>query len=415
MTGRETIHEYEDFTWSFSDDDLALLQGSLRTAFTVNRSLAGPGYTLNPGSTVGVIRLPSGLQIEIRPKVPMMNLLWMLAAVEDLQGIDFRRLEDDVALDEFDQILEIIADAFTGMVERRLDLGLYRNYVEEEDNLPTVRGRILIAPDVHHNAVLRHRTYCRFTTYSWDLPENQVIRQVVRQLAGWGLTRKLTARLIALDHQMDEISPSRLTAGDVDRFIYNRQSEDYVPIHRYCRFFLNGASLNEEAGDYAFDGFLWNMNALFEAFITAKLRSRMGPGVRLSAQAHHTLDDAGSVVIRPDIVLENAQSAVLIGDTKYKKLSLGNHKHADLYQMLSYCTAMDVRSGVLIYPRHGIDREQHLAIRHSAIRIRETSVDLGGTIEAIEREIDHLAQRLRDWSDHRIPDQRSDTGKRAFA
>lgn len=415
MIAREVIHEYEDLTWAFSDDDLALLQGPLRTAFTVTRSLAGPGYTLNPGSTVGVIRFPSGLQIEIRPKVPMTNLLWMLAAVEDLQGIDFRRLEEEVTLDEFDQILEIIADAFATLVEHRLDLGLYRNYVEEEDNLPTVRGRILIAPDVHHNAVLRHRTYCRFTTYSWDLPENQVIRQVVRQLAGWGLSRKLTSRLIALDHQMDEISPSQLTAGDVDRFSYNRQSEDYVPIHRYCRFFLNGASLNEEAGDQAFDGFLWDMNALFEAFITAKLRTRLEPGIRLNAQARHTLDDAGSVVIRPDIVLAEGPGPILIGDTKYKKLGASDHKHADLYQMLSYCTAMDVRSGVLIYPRHGIGREQHLAIRQSPIRIRETSVDLSGRIVDIEREIDHLAQRLRDWSDRRNTGQRSDTGQRAFA
>jgi 5-methylcytosine-specific restriction enzyme subunit McrC len=114
-------------------------------------------------------------------------------------------------------------------------------------------------------------------------------------------------------------------------------------------------------------------------------------------------------------VLAEGPGPILIGDTKYKKLGAGDHKHADLYQMLSYCTAMDVRSGVLIYPRHGIGREQHLAIRQSPIRIRETSVDLSGRIVDIEREIDHLAQRLRDWSDRRNTGQRSDTGQRAFA
>ncbi|HEV2072017.1 MAG TPA: hypothetical protein VGR29_00100 [Thermomicrobiales bacterium] len=396
---REVIKEHQDFRWEFSQDDLALIGGPLRNAFTITRSLVGPEYILNPGSTVGVIRLPSGLQLEIQPKVPLTNLLWMLAAVEDLTAIDFKQLEDSVDLKEFDQVLEIIADAFAGMVEHRLDLGLYRNYVEEEGNLTAIRGRILFAPDIEQNAVLRHRTYCQYTTYSWDLPENQVIRQVARQLSGWGFSSGLTGRLVALDHQMDEVHPSRLSAGDVDQFVYNRQSEDYRPIHRYCRFFLNGASLNEEAGDTAFDGFLWNMNALFEKFITTMLRARLEPRFRLKDQERSTLDVNRAVTIKPDLVLADGLIDILIGDTKYKKLGTDDHKHADLYQTLAYCTALDVRAGVLIYPRHNIVREDRLAVRNSPVTLHETSVDLRGSITHIEHEIDELAQRLRDWSD----------------
>jgi 5-methylcytosine-specific restriction enzyme subunit McrC len=308
MSTREVIKEYQDFTWEFSEDDLALFGGPLRKAFTITRSLVGPGHILNPGSTVGVIRLPSGLQLEIQPKIPLTNLLWMLAAVEDLTAIEFKQLEDSVSLKEFDQILEIIADAFAGMVEHRLDLGLYRNYIEEEGNLTAIRGRILFAPDIAQDAVLRHRTYCQYTTYSWDLPENQVIRQVAWQLSGWGFSSGLTGRLVAFDHQMDEVSTSRSSAEDVDRFAYNRQSEDYRPIHRYCRFFLSGASLNEEAGDVAFDGFLWNMNALFETFVTTMLRRRLEPRFRLKDQERSTLDMNRAVTIKPDLVLATARS-----------------------------------------------------------------------------------------------------------
>lgn len=400
MSSRVVIKEYQDFTHEFSEDDLALFQGPLRKAFTITRSLVGPGYILNPGSTVGVIRLPSGLQLEIQPKIPLTNLLWMLAAVEDLTDIDFKRLEDSVELKEFDQLLEIIADAFANMVERRIDLGLYRNYVEEEGNLPTVRGRILIAQDVHQNAVLRHRTYCRYTTYSWDLPENQVVRQVARQLSGWGFSPRLTGRFVALDHQMDEVGASRFQTSDVDRFAYNRQSEDYRVIHRYCRFFLNGASLSEEAGEESFDGFLWNMNALFEKFITTKLRLRLEPRFRLKDQERSTLDVGRNVTIKPDLVLAERSRDILIGDTKYKKLGSDDHKHADLYQMLAYCTALDVRAGVLIYPRHNVVRDDRLSVRNSPILLRETSVDLRGSIAEIEHEVDDLARRLREWSDH---------------
>jgi 5-methylcytosine-specific restriction enzyme subunit McrC len=398
MTDRIVIHEYEDRDWPFTDDDLDLLLGPLGRRFTISRSLSGRGWTINPGSTVGVIRLPSGLQIEIRPKVPMRNLLWMLATVEELRGIDFQRLEDVVDLDEFDQILEIIAEAFAGMVERRLDLGLYRNYVEEEENLPTVRGRILVAQDVHRNAVLRHRTFCRYTTYSWDLPENQVIRQVARLLSGWGFSPRLTGRFVALDHQMDEVSPSRLTATDVSRFTYNRQSQDYQPIHRYCRFFLDGASLNEEAGEEEFDGFLWDMNSLFEAFVSATLAQRFRPPLRLSDQVRTHLDDARTVSIRPDLVLSRGGIHVVVGDTKYKRLDDAEHKHADLYQMLAYCTALGVDTGVLIYPRHNADIATSIAVRNSPMRLREATIDLRGSIPQIEHELDALAARLSGWS-----------------
>jgi 5-methylcytosine-specific restriction enzyme subunit McrC len=398
MTDRIVIHEYEDRDWPFTDEDLDLLVGPLGRRFTISRSLTGRGWTINPGSTVGVIRLPSGLQIEIRPKVPMRNLLWMLATVEELRGIDFQRLEDVVDLDEFDQILEIIAEAFAGMVERRLDLGLYRNYVEEEENLPAVRGRILVTQDVHRNAVLRHRTFCRYTTYSWDLPENQVIRQVARLLAGWGFSPRLTGRFVALDHQMDEVSPSRLTATDVSRFTYNRQSQDYQPIHRYCRFFLDGASLNEEAGEEEFDGFLWDMNSLFEAFVAATLAQRFGPPLRLSDQVRTHLDDARTVSIRPDLVLSRGGLNVLVGDTKYKRLDDAEQKHADLYQMLAYCTALGVDTGVLIYPRHNADIATSIAVRNSPMRLREATIDLRGSIPQIEHELDTLAARLSGWS-----------------
>lgn len=164
MSVREVIKEYQDFSCELSAEDIALLQGPLKNAFSVTRSLLGSGYMLNPGSTVGIIRLPSGLQLEIQPKIPLTNLLWMLAAVEDLGDIDFKRLEESVDLKEFDQVLEIIADAFAGMVEHRLDLGLYRNYVEEEGNLSTIRGGASSLPPI------LHRTPCFVTEPTANTP-----------------------------------------------------------------------------------------------------------------------------------------------------------------------------------------------------------------------------------------------------
>jgi hypothetical protein len=54
---------------------------------------------------------------------------------------------------------------------------------------------------------------------------------------------------------------------------------------------------------------------------------------------------------------------------------------------------------VPISPQHNIDREDRPEIRNSPKLLRETSIDLCGTISQIEQEIDSLADRLRTWSD----------------
>lgn len=392
---RLMLREHTDRWIDLSKQDIELLHGKLNMHFQVRPAMDGNGFLVNPGSTVGVIRLPSGIQLEILPKVPLRNLLWMLSYVHD---IAFESLSEQVKIERFEEILEIVADAFTRMVERRIDIGLYRDYVEEEGNLPTVRGHILVAQDVHRNSVLRHRTYCRYTTYSWNLPENQVIRQVAHVLALWGLSPKLTGRMLALDQQLGEIDRVQFTAQDVDQFAYNRQSQDYRPIHCLCQFFLEGASLSEEAGDIAFDGFLVDMNVLFEKLVTKALRERLAHSLLLEDQVRTTLDHGDTVHMRPDIVISTHRRPMLVADCKYKALATGEHRHHDLYQILAYCTALRIDTGTLIYPRHLVDIDTTLSIRGNGVQIHEISIDLRGTPEEIGEQFDALALRVQRWA-----------------
>lgn len=66
--------------------------------------------------------------------------------------------------------------------------------------------------------------------------------------------------------------------------------------------------------------------------------------------------------------------------------------------MVSYCTALNVHTGVLFYPRHLLPRIEKLRIRHSPIRVYETTIDLDRDIAGILQEIDALKDRLCEWS-----------------
>jgi 5-methylcytosine-specific restriction enzyme subunit McrC len=385
------LSEYNDSAAHLHADDARFISQQLRGRIAINRPMSGVGYVLNPGQHVGMITLPSGLRLECRPKVPARNLFHMLTIAYELPD---PFLDAPAEVDRIEDILALVVAHFAHLVEVRIDLGLYRAYVEAEDNLHTVRGRIAIADDIRHNHVLRHRTYCRYAEYAWDVPENQALRQVVRLLAGWRLPGELRRRLWALDAALQEVAPGRFVAADIGRFTYNRLNADYRPLHALCRLFLEGASPSEVAGQFGFEAFLFDMNRLFESFVTRVLGELLLPPFKVDAQAPITLDVGATVPIRPDIVLRRSGEPLLVADCKYKRLPTDADRQQDLYQMLAYCTALGIDHGMLVYPQHLTTIHRSITVRHAGTVIGAVSIDLGGDREALSAASDQLAQAI---------------------
>lgn len=407
MTQRITLHEYERKELDLTPDDQATFLNDVSRRISISPTVVPGRVEISPNQYVGVVRLPSGVTLDLLPKVPLHNVMWMIAEVERLEGIDFHIFDHEVSIGTFDDILEPIASAFASLVEHLIDRGLYRTYVEQEDNLPAIRGRIDFREDMNRNIVLRHRTYCRFTEFSWDVPENRVIRQVIRKLIGWGFSARLTARLISLDRQMEDVKPGNLRPHHIDRFQYSRQSEHYRPIHRYCRLFLDGFSLSEQVGDSPFAGFLMDMNVLFEQFVAIRLEqslARIHRGLHLNRQSSHRLFESISRNIQPDLVLERSGHALLVADTKYKRRSGADGSSSDYYQLITYCTVLGLNDGMLIYPRHLADVEESLSVVGSNIIIHEESIDLRNSREWVDQEIYRLAWKLARLSQKQRPE-----------
>ena len=111
------------------------------------------------------------------------------------------------------------------------------------------------------------------------------------------------------------------------------------------------------------------------------------------------LDECGSISVEPDLswwalaTNENELRACFVGDAKYKKLDTPGFRHADIYQMLAYCTAADLPSGLLIYAA-GEDEPSEYRINHAGKTIEVTALDLSGTPAAILGEVSRLAERV---------------------
>lgn len=389
------LDEHQDWRGPLAEEDALYLSSTFPRQFSVRRDVTPAGQiVINPAETVGVLTLPSGRRLEARPKVRIGSVFYMLSRVWDLQS-PFR--DEFADYHTFDTILEAVADYFVTLTYSQIDRGLFRNYIEVEENLPFVRGRILIAQDVRLNFAQRHRTYCRYPDFTWDIPENQVIRQVVHELSGWPFSSKLRQRLASLDSELAEISPTRHGIQVFDSFHYHRHNDTYQEIHGFCRLFMNERSLDERAGERPFQTFLVDMNQLFEAYAT-KLATEAfaGSGLWVVGQWGTDLDVGSRVHMRPDIAVLDGGRPVLIADAKYKRTQSEEFVHPDLYQVLAYCVAESIPAGLLLYPKHEAETSDVVVVRGSGTAIRRMSIDLDGTLADIEREESRVGESLRE-------------------
>lgn len=391
MNDTIVLREYQETRVALSDDDLDWLLGPARSRFNLTPIRGSGDWLLSPGSSVGVAVLPSGRLLHCQPKAPVRNVFFMLATALEIRS---PFMDQPVHFQRIDEVFDFLVEHLANLVDARLRAGLFRSYIDRDENLRAVRGRILIGEDVRHNAVMRHRTFCRYCEFSWNVPENRLIRQTVFAMSRIVRSTRLQRRLATLDRTLGEIDPTPLPLSTFDTIHYHRLNDDYRPIHRLCRLLLEGSSVSETAGETGFRAFLLDMNVLYEQFLTVALAEAMPPGLLLASQRATHLDQDRWIAIRPDISLLRFGLPVLIADAKYKLHDSERTGHADLYQMLAYCTAEGVDHGALIYPKWEGSGESTLRVRNSPVSIERITIDLGSSIAQLRSDIRRLAQRL---------------------
>ena len=86
---------------------------------------------------------------------------------------------------------------------------------------------------------------------------------------------------------------------------------------------------------------------------------------------------------------------MFVGDAKYKKPDGEGFEHADIYQMLAYCTAADLPSGTLIYAAGEGEPGVH-KVRHAERTIEVETLNLEGGPETILKQVNRLAHKIRE-------------------
>ncbi|MFE2104989.1 McrC family protein [Kitasatospora sp. NPDC059463] len=357
-----------------------------------------PGvWLLRAGSKVGAVTVTAPgadpVSVQITPKVSIARLLFLLGYATDSKG--WRN--DTVDVQQYADLLPALAHAFERQVERALRQGLIQGYRTIEDTALVVRGRIREADQIRRRFGAAIPVELRYDEFTADTPENQILRAAVERLLRLpGVPPLVSRRLLHHKARLADVSP--LVRGvPLPAWRATRLNARYHQALHLARAVLRDSSVEHRAGDLRISCFLFDMNRLFEDFVTVALREALTsrhPGGRTVLQARHHLDEANTIRIRPDLVLygpDDLPRAVV--DAKYKAEKPDGFPEADLYQMLAYCTALGLGEGHLVYAKGNAPHAVH-QVRGSGIVLHQYALDLDQPPTALLAEVADLADAV---------------------
>lgn len=350
-------------------------------------------YTLTAGSTVGVARV-GDLTVELRPKVGIAAVLFLVSYALDPRS--WRA--EHASLSREANLAEAVVPLFARTVQQAIRPGLLHSYRSCEDTLPTVRGRVRMADQFRTRRGLPLPVEVLYDDFTPDILENQLLRTAVDTLGRLHLRHRHSRMTLAqLHQQLNGISTVVPNTREVPEPRWTRLNERYRSAVALARLIITTAGLEARSGGEDASVFLVNMNTVFERFIRVALREHLlvdastFPAAAGGRALH--LDIEHTTPLEPDLSWWIAGRCTFAGDCKYKRPE-GTIPNADVYQMLAYLTALELREGVLVYAA-GEETPYTVTIPRVDKRIHVRTVDIARAPADVLAQVRELAGVIR--------------------
>ena len=377
---RRTIREWERISYGTDDTEIPESHADRLAAEARASAFSGSGGEgvlehgrkgLRARGVVGVIATP-GCQLEILPKIERAGesavddailrhrLIHMLAVARDIR-IDVRAITQLGW--QHNTILELLIRLYCSKLADAVRQGIPQQYIDLEDDLPSLRGRLDVTRQFSTLAVSPQKLACRFDARSPDIALNQVMRAAIGKLARLARAPDNQRALRELKFAYADISEVPPAALRWDLIALDRTNTRWRELLSLARLFLRDRHQQTSAGPI--DGFalLFEMNILFEEYVERLLaRALAGTGLRVTAQGGHRdclfEGETGRFRTRPDLMVRRSSQIALIIDTKWKRIKrIDDPKRgvsqADVYQLMAYGRLYDCPHVMLLYPHHG--------------------------------------------------------------
>ncbi len=311
------------------------------------------------------------------------NLVHMLAVALDLDIASGRLAELG---HQRENLLEILIRLFCEKLFEAVHRGLPRRYVAFEEDLPKLRGRLDVVRQFSVLAATPDRLACRFDELSNDIPLNQIMKAAVRRLMAISRSEGNQRRLRELSFALSDVTDVPIARLRWDQVILDRTNSRWKDLLALAKLLLGERFQTTTSGRGTGFSLLFEMNKLFEEYV-GRLLKRACAGTDLTVHLQggrlHCLAELGDgfaptgarrFMTKPDIIVRRGGDAVLIIDTKWKRLSSSiddpkqGVSQGDVYQMMAYGRLYECSNLILLYPHHSaLNRPAGVTSRHAIV------------------------------------------------
>lgn len=322
---------------------------------------------------VGVLETPSGLQIEILPKIAQSNkqsieetraLLWkMLSRINE---IPWTESEEAHLRTANRPIIEVLIYKFLTQVATIVRRGIRNDYVRIHEEQRFLRGRLDVSRQIRRPPSQRHIFDIQYDKYLPDRAENRLIRSALKKSLGWSKSPSNQRLARELLFAFDGIPYSDNLQRDFSEWRNTRDMIYYQPSKPWCQLILSEQSPFLSSGNWKGVSLLFPMEQLFEKYVAKQLTQQINNRYSLTEQARgqslvkHLNQDW--FALRPDILIRKRNEAIFVLDIKWKlidsRLSDNKTKYqiaqSDMYQLYAYGEKYINGKGeiFLVYPKH---------------------------------------------------------------
>lgn len=327
----------------------------------------------------------------------------------------FRALDmdeyDDLSGEDFERIHDLFAAILAKGITRQVKQGLYREYLNHVEDLPTVRGKVELAGTLRNKIAHNQRITCEYDELSENNLLNQVLKTTSMLLLRHGEVsenhRAELRKAMLFFSNIAEIEPAGIR-WDAIRF--HRSNVSYRFLLSVCQLVLEGMLITTDEVERKLARFVddQRMSRLYEKFILEYYAAECDCATASSPQIKWALDDGfGTMlpVMQSDIMLSRGNK-VLIIDAKYythttqQSYDAATIHSANLYQIFTYVKNKEAElagkdhevSGMLLYAKTDENIQPDGVYQMSGNQISVRTLDLNQPFAGIREQLDEIAE-----------------------
>lgn len=337
------------------------------------------------------------------------NIYYMLSyAFQPLNQENYK----DVAVESFDEIYDLLAAILAKGIGIQLKQGLYREYINQQDDMTVMRGKIHMTGTIKNQIAHKRLLSCDFDELSENTLFNQIIKSTVFLL--------LKHAKVKVEYK-DDLKKKMLFFANVDTLDlslvkwsairFHRNNQTYRMLISICQLIIEEMLITTEEGAHKLASFVIEerlMCRLYEKFILEYYRKHYPMlSVRAPQIPWHVDDGIGIMlpIMQTDIHLQKGNT-VLIIDAKYYTRTMQQQYdkrtlHSQhMYQIFAYVKNRDYAfgkeehtvSGMLLYAKTDEEIQPDNMYQMHGNQISVKTLDLNVAFKEIRRQLDEIVE-----------------------